>query len=185
MQCTQWERSKLLSLPFSLTVRHIGSLKNLFVCALGAVWVRETPHALIWEWRGAGLSRGRQDVDRERMSVTENEKEESFYMERSLRGEWPHYFGPQREREREGYNQRMAGGRRRKKRMWRRDKGGLVFINTITNCHCCHLPPPPFGLPPLSFSILSFLLSFLAVCQISLDSSICSIIQTTMYLWEL
>lgn len=78
-----------MSLPFSLTVRHIGSLKNLFVCALGAGWVRETLHALIWEWRGAGLSRGRQDVDRdrERMSVTENEKEESFYMERSLRGE--------------------------------------------------------------------------------------------------
>lgn len=47
----------------------------------------ETVHALIWEWRGAGLSRGRQDADRERVSVRGNEREQSFYMEGSLRGE--------------------------------------------------------------------------------------------------
>lgn len=44
----------------------------------------DTAHALIWEWRGAGLSRGGRDADGEGRG---GERRESFYMERSLRGE--------------------------------------------------------------------------------------------------
>lgn len=51
------------------------------------------------------------------------------------------------------------GGER--ERMWRRDKGGLVFIITITNCHCCHLPPTPFSPRPF----FSFLSCLLAACR--------------------
>lgn len=67
---------KAVEFAFALTVRHIGSLRNLFVCARG---VRETGHALIWVCRGAGPSRGRWDVDRERVGWKVRE-------ERSLRG---------------------------------------------------------------------------------------------------
>lgn len=64
---------KAVEFAFALTIRHIGSLRNLFVCARG---VRETVHALIWVRRGAGLSRGRRDVDRERVRARWNETEE-------------------------------------------------------------------------------------------------------------
>lgn len=37
-------------------------------------------HALIWVRRGAGLSRGRRDVDRERVSARGNEKEERVFI---------------------------------------------------------------------------------------------------------
>lgn len=58
--------------------------------------MQETVHFLIWVQRGAGLSRGRQDVDgkewerggmRERESERERKEAKGFYMEWSLRGE--------------------------------------------------------------------------------------------------
>lgn len=68
---------KAVEFAFSLTIRHSGSLRNLFVCARG---VRETVHALIWVRRGADLSHERRDVDRERVSVRGNEREERVFI---------------------------------------------------------------------------------------------------------
>lgn len=121
----------------------------------------DTAHALIWEWRGAGLSRGGRDADGEGSERWRGgERRESFYMERSLRGEWPHYFWPQREREKERERdtdgELGAEGEKREK-MRRRDKGGLAFINTIAECHCCHLPSPPFGSRLISPTLLPLL----------------------------
>lgn len=48
------------------------------LCVQGGV--RETVHALIWVRRGADLSHERRDVDRERVSVRGNEREERVFI---------------------------------------------------------------------------------------------------------
>lgn len=56
----------------SLTIRHIGSIRWLRdVCAGGR---RETAHAQIWEQQGTGMSRGRWDVDKRRVSIREKRR---------------------------------------------------------------------------------------------------------------
>lgn len=147
---------------FSLTIRHIGTLRSLFVCSRG---LGDTANALIWEWWGAGLSRGRRDADGERGSVGANEEEERVFI---WNGPWEGsdliIFGYRdRARVRDPKREWRLEGEGGREGMWRRDKGGLVFISTITNCHCCHLPPPPLC-SPSSLFLHSFLSPFPLGC---------------------
>lgn len=175
---------KAVEFAFSLTIRHIGSLRNLFVCARGA---RETEHALIWVRRGACLSRGRRDVDKERVRARWNGREERHGAFFIWNGPWEGsdliIFGlrvRETKWERMESRRRVRGGGRECegeiKEVWL-SSTQLLTATAVTSLHLLLL-----YLCSLLLFFLSFLpsfspfLSFLPLgCQISLDCGPCRI----------
>lgn len=84
---------------------------------MGRRRARCTLHGLIWVRRSSRPFAWKRDV-----TETENWNErrardaEGFYLERSLRGDWPHYFGPLRERERRSRQRKGENVKERRRR---------------------------------------------------------------------